>query len=107
DPGPVFHAADVVVLTSRTEGLPAVLVEAGLCGVPVVATDVGFVRDVVVDGHTGVVVPFGDRAAIDTGIRRALEEGDRMGPAARARCEAHFSLATVGDVWNRLLEHMG
>jgi len=40
---PVLHASDVLVSTSRTEGMPGVLVEAGLCDVPVVATNVGAV----------------------------------------------------------------
>ena len=53
----MYDAADVLVLPSRTEGMPGVLIEAGMRALPVVATDVGYVRDVVVDGETGVIVP--------------------------------------------------
>ena len=50
----VLRASDVVVSTSSTEGMPGSLIEAALSGVPVVATDVGFVSDVV--GPGGVLV---------------------------------------------------
>ena len=56
--GPVdwMPALDALVLTSRTEGVPGVLIEAGMSGVPAVTTDVGWVREVVLDGVTGAVV---------------------------------------------------
>jgi glycosyltransferase involved in cell wall biosynthesis len=53
-------AADVAVLTSLKEGLPRALMEAMAVGVPVVATDVKGSREVVVDGHTGFLVPLDD-----------------------------------------------
>lgn len=51
----VYAAADVVVLTSDNEGMPVSLIEAGQAGVPVVATDVGSVAEVVRDGETGLL----------------------------------------------------
>ena len=56
----VYRAADVVVLPSVTEGIPATLIEAGLSGLPVVATDVGGIRQIVVPGETGFLVTPGD-----------------------------------------------
>ncbi len=51
----VYAAADLVVLTSDNEGMPVSLIEAGLAGVPVVATNVGSVAEVVKDGSTGLL----------------------------------------------------
>jgi glycosyltransferase involved in cell wall biosynthesis len=51
----VYAAADLVVLTSDNEGMPVSLIEAALCGVPAVATRVGSVAEVVVDGRSGVL----------------------------------------------------
>ena len=103
DPGPAFDAADVVLLTSRTEGLPAVLVEAGLRAIPVVTTDVGFVRDVVDDGITGLVVAQRDPIALSVAISQALASPE-LGGAARRRCEARFDLESVADAWACLLD---
>ena len=61
DVAPVLAAADAVVLASRTEGMPGVLIEAGLSDRPVVAFDVGAVSEVVADGETGVLVAAGRR----------------------------------------------
>ena len=60
DPAPLIASADVVLVTSDTEGVPGVLIEGGVvAGVPAVTTDVGFASDVVIDGHTGRLVPRG------------------------------------------------
>jgi glycosyltransferase involved in cell wall biosynthesis len=106
DPGPVYDAADVVVLTSLTEGLPGVAIEAGLRGLPVVATDVGFVGDVVVDGETGVLVCPGDREGLVRAIGRAFANANALGGAARARCLARFELEPIADRWAHLLEEI-
>jgi len=103
DPGPAFDAADVVALTSRTEGVPAVLVEAGLRAIPVVTTDVGFVRDVVAHGVTGLVVTQREPIALSVAIRRALASPD-LGVAARRRCAERFDLEPVADAWAFLLD---
>jgi len=103
DPRPVYAAADVLVSTSRSEGLPGVLIEAGLSGVPVVATDVGYVRDIVEDGVTGRLVAPGDDAAVTVAVENVLRDRAGLGAAARARCVQHFGLDAVADAWNTLL----
>ena len=100
----VYPAADIVVLSSRTEGLPAVLIEAGMRGIPVVATDVGYVRDIVADGVSGIVVRPEDARALAQGIDRALELGDAAGRAARAHCCSRFELELVAELWDALLQ---
>lgn len=106
DPTVAYAAADVVLLTSRTEGLPAVLIEAGLQGLPAVATDVGYVREVIVDGQTGFVVPPGNRDAVVDAIGRARAEGTRLGAAARRHCVSRFELGEVAARWDALLASM-
>ena len=88
---------DVLVLSSvpLSEGMPTVLLEAMACGVPVVATDVAAVRELVVDGETGFVVPAQDPAALAAAVGRML--GDealrrRMGDAGRVRFSDAFSI---------------
>ena len=99
DPSPVYDAADVLVLPSRTEGLPGVLIEAGLRGLPCVATDVGYVSDIVVDGETGVLVPSGDPAAL--GRRAAPCDG--LGPRVRGgRAGALPATVRIGPDRRRL-----
>ncbi|MCS6831791.1 MAG: GT4 family glycosyltransferase PelF [Armatimonadota bacterium] len=102
----VWRTMDVAVLTSRVEGLPNVLIEAAACGVPAVSTDVGAVRDVVLDGETGYVVPLPDEHALAERILYLLEHPDerkRMGEHARQHAEAHFDLRQMVDRYARVL----
>ena len=67
-----LSAADVFVLASSNEGWANVLLEAMACGLPVVATDVGGNAEVVAGEDLGIVVPFGDAAALQGALDRAL-----------------------------------
>jgi glycosyltransferase involved in cell wall biosynthesis len=108
-PGPneALAAADVVVLASRTEGMPGVLIEAGLAARPCVATAVGGVGAVVDDGVTGVLVPPGDDRALADALGTLLAAGParlaEMGAAARSRCLAQFDMAVVTSAWANML----
>ncbi len=106
DPVLALHAADVVGLPSRTEGHPAAAIEAGLVGLPVVATDVGGTADVVVHGRTGWLVDPEDPVAFDAAVGEALEDGTGRGDAARAWCEERFALDLVAERWAALLEEV-
>jgi glycosyltransferase involved in cell wall biosynthesis len=89
-----MSASDVVVLSSRTEGYPNVLVEALACGRPVVATRVGGVPDIVTDDALGVMVTPEDPAALARGIERALAtrwDQARLVAAAQARTWTHVA----------------
>jgi glycosyltransferase involved in cell wall biosynthesis len=93
-----YHAADLCMLTSDTEGLPAVLLEAGYAGLPVVATDVGGVAECVVAGETGLLVPPGDDAALEAAVRRLLADPaarPAMGAAAHEHVAAHYLIDHV------------
>ncbi|HLQ69551.1 MAG TPA: GT4 family glycosyltransferase PelF [Gemmatimonadales bacterium] len=102
----VLPALDVFVLSSRSEGLPLVALEASACGVPVVATPVGDVPQVIADGRTGVLFPIGDDAALSAALR-ALADAPRrraMGLAGRERVVAHYSQRAMVDAYVRLYE---
>ena len=67
-----LSAADVFVLATRNEGWANVFLEAMACGLPVVTTDVGGNAEVVCRDELGMVVPFGDAAALMRALERAL-----------------------------------
>ncbi len=106
DVADVMQAADAFVMTSRWEGLPMVLLEAGASGLPIVATDVGGTRDAVVDGVSGVITPVGNPAATARAMASVMEKRteDRraMGEAGRAHVRGAFDIASVSDTWERL-----
>lgn len=106
DVRPILHASDVLVLTSLSEGVPGVVIEAGLCGLPVVTTCVGFVTDVVVHGETGIVVPDRDPKSIAAALSTAIGNRDELGARARARCQARFDSAVVTEQWCDLIERV-
>jgi glycosyltransferase involved in cell wall biosynthesis len=95
----VLRGSEVVVLPSvYGENLPTVLMEAGGCARPVVASDVGGISDIVVDGVTGLLVGPRDHAGIAAAVLRLLDDralGDRLGRAARQRMEERFA----AQVW--------
>lgn len=104
-PDTVLAAADVLALSSDSEGFPGVLIEAGLAGLPVVATDVGWIRDVVRDGETGLLVPRGMVDEFAAAARDALSRRARLGAAARAHCLAEFEMVSITDKWRRLIKN--
>jgi len=109
DMAAVYAAADVVVLPSWSEELPAVLIEAGLAGLPVVATSVGSVPDIVENGVSGVLVPARNTAMLAEAIDGLLASRERrvaMGEAGRARVGGRFTFEAVIDRWAELLEEV-
>lgn len=96
----LYARAAVVVLPSRQEGLPVSLLEAMAHGCPIVATSVGGIPQLIEHGHSGLLVPPRDPAALRTAIEALLadpELGRRMGNAARARVEALCSWERITD----------
>ncbi|MEM9435105.1 MAG: glycosyltransferase [Pseudomonadota bacterium] len=80
-----YSAADVLVLPSRADNLPNVAIEAMACGLPVIAFDVGGIRDIVVDGETGFLVPEADIDALAACLSRTVSDSTFLS-AARTRC---------------------
>jgi glycosyltransferase involved in cell wall biosynthesis len=98
DVAELLRAAEIFVLSTRSEGLPLSVLEAMAAGLPVVASDVGGVPELVVDGETGLLVPPGDPGLLAAAIERLLEDPSlsrRLGEAGRARIADHFDIARV------------
>ena len=96
DVGALLAKATVCVLASRQEGFPNVILEYMVAGRPVVATDVGGVREAVLDGTTGLIVAPGDPQALAEALIRVLNDparGRAMGLAGHERALLHFPVS--------------
>jgi len=96
----ILPAFDVFALPSRYEGLPTAIVEAMTCGIPVVATAVNAVGDVVVPGETGLLVPPGRPALLAAAVSYLLDSpaaAARMAANARERLGTRFQVATLRE----------
>ncbi len=109
DASDLIGAFDVLALPSWTEGMPLVTLEAMARGVPVVATAVGGIPEVVVDGTTGLLVPLRDPQALAAALRALTDDPARarvMGEAGRARVHERFraadSIARTLEVYDEL-----
>jgi glycosyltransferase involved in cell wall biosynthesis len=91
-----LRRADVYAQPSRWEGFGLAVLEAMVCGLPVVATDVSSLPELVADGATGVLVEPDDARALAAGIERAFAEPG-MGDAGHERARASFSVAAMAD----------
>ena len=106
----LMRTAHVFVMSSRWEGLPLAVIEAMMSGLPVVATRVGGVPELVAEHETGLLVPPGDPEALAAALRRMLDEPSlayRLGQAGRRRALARFTesrmLAEMDAVYARVL----
>jgi starch synthase (maltosyl-transferring) len=105
NPASWIAAADALVLPSRWEGMPNVVLEAMAVGKPVIAANVEGVSDLVDDGATGWLAPPNDPSALAAAIRRSLADSRRwavMGAAARRKAIEEFSFRRVVERYERL-----
>jgi glycosyltransferase involved in cell wall biosynthesis len=104
DVAEVLRGADIFVFPSlpRGEGMPGVLIEAGLSALPVVATTTPGVDAIVADGETGYIVGVDDLDAMVTSVAALVADPGRrraMGEAARRRCVERFNMDLVTEKW--------
>ena len=107
DVAAILAASDIFVLPSHFEGLPMSVIEAMLCGLPVVATDIRGPREQVLHGETGLLVPAACPSALASALTRLAGEPNtraRFGSAARLAAAAKFSEADVAERTVSLLE---
>jgi glycosyltransferase involved in cell wall biosynthesis len=96
-----FACADIATLPSfGDEGVPQSLMQAAACGLPAVATPIGAIREAVLDGETGLLVPPRDPTALAAALERLMTDAAmraRMGEAARVHAEANFGVDRMLD----------
>ena len=108
DPRRALTSFDIFVLPSRFEGFPLAIVEAMLARLPVVATDVGSVREAVADGETGLLIPPEDPKALAIALRALLNDAERRADfGARGRERALvFSPAAMARAYERVYQEI-
>jgi len=103
----VYASLDVMVSSSRQEGLPIAVLEGMASGLPLVATAVGEVPSVVLDGRTGVLLPAEDVGLLARGIESLLGDAskrNRFGAAGRKLIEEQFSAERMTADYLRVYE---
>lgn len=101
--------ADVFVLTSLSEGLPMVVVEAMALSKPIVATNVGGVPELIEDGVSGLLAPPGDIAGIADAVSRILDNpalGAKLGASARTAYLRSWTVERMIDAYIRFYEEI-
>jgi glycosyltransferase involved in cell wall biosynthesis len=98
DIGAILQAADAFALPSLDEGMPMILLETAAAGIPIVATAVGDVPELISDARTGLVVPKSDPAALAAALARLRDDPElaaRLGAAARDQVRREHSSDTM------------
>lgn len=109
DPLPYYRAADVCLCPSFEESLPRVVIEAMACGVPVVASSVNGIPELIEEGVHGRLVPPGDPDALARAVARVLDDPDWVrvaGLAALERAREHFSIERMVREYTSLLHRV-
>ncbi len=111
EPNPLwlYPGFDLVVQSSRGEGLPNAILEAASAGRPIVATAAGGTGEIVLDGQTGLLVPVNDRAALSTAMCRAIADPElrrSLGGGARRHIESTFGMDRFVREFATLYEEM-
>lgn len=104
-----YTGFDVYLLPSRFEAFPVTVQEAMQAGVPVVATEVGSIREAIDDGETGLIVPVGDIDALASAVRRLHDDPDllaSMGARAAQVGLERFDVDEAVRSWVRLYERV-
>ena len=106
DPSHLLAAVDVLVLPSRTEGMPGVVIEAQLRGVPVVASAVGAVPQMIDHGVDGFLVAADDPVALVAALRRVIERPGEFAHRSEDGARQRYERLVVHSRWEAVLEEL-
>ena len=103
-----LNELNLVVLPSYTEGLPNLMLEAMACGTPVLATPVGAIPDIIIDGETGFIMKSNSPECIAENVMRALEHPDleRVVENARVLVEREFTYEVAVELYRKILKEL-
>ncbi len=105
----LYKSSDIFLLTSETEGMPLVLLEAMAMGLPIIGTNVEGIRSLVTNGKNGFLVPLGDTLALQTSLLNLSSSKyvyRKMSKTARAFAD-QYSWRKVGSAFEELYKEFG
>ena len=105
----LYRESSVFILPSYYEGLPNVILEAMACGLPIVATKVGGIAEVLHHRVNGLLISPGDEKAITDSLDQLLGDDDlryRMGTISRLEVEKHYTWGSISDQYLQLYEEL-
>jgi glycosyltransferase involved in cell wall biosynthesis len=104
EPAAVYAAADLLLLPSLSEGMPGVIIEAGLVGTPSLTTAVGSVPEMLQDGVTGFITSLKDPSHLAADIRACLPTAQAVGQRAAVAFRERYTMQQVAPLWAETLE---
>lgn len=105
----LLSGLDIFVWLARNEGMPHVISEAGVAGLPVIATRDNGTEEQITDGETGLFVPHESPSAVADAIVQLIEDGPlrrRLGAALRRKVEAEYSTNAIVPQWEALFDEV-
>jgi glycosyltransferase involved in cell wall biosynthesis len=101
----LLPGADAFILSSKREGVPMSILEAMAAGLPVIATKVGGIPEVIKDGQNGILVPPEDQNSLANAICRILDDpgfAANLGSRARTTAEQNYSLRAITEAYTKI-----
>lgn len=105
----LLSIADVFALPSLDEGMPMALLEAASASVPIVTTLVGDISKLIIDGETGIVIPFEKPELLADAIKKIWnnpEKAENIASAARKRMAERYSNQVMGEKYSKLYHYL-
>lgn len=103
----IYRSADIFAFPSRDEGMPNAVLEAMASGLPVIATPVSGIAELVSPDETGLIVPVDDDQALAVALEQLIKNADqraRWGHSARLKVEQHFSWSATAQAYLALVQ---
>jgi glycosyltransferase involved in cell wall biosynthesis len=109
NPEDYMKSADILCLPSYREGFGSVIIEAAACGIPAIGTNIYGIKDAIVDGQTGILIPVKNEEKLKVAMENLssnIQLRISMGDAARKRAQNKFSQERITKEFSKLIEGM-